>query len=116
MNLYEIIESVKSNKPVDKENMIYAIMALDNLWFFDKHAITNLAEAKRGVRPSILNGDPIYQEKESFRRAKQALNKDPKEWMGWDNDPKNPNYQKDREIAIKLLEKVTNSRREGKKR
>jgi len=91
-------------------------MALDGLWFFDKHAITDLAEAKRGIRPSVLNGDPIHQEKESFRRAKQALNKNPKEWVGWNNDPKNPDYQKDREIAIKLLEKIINKTKEKEKR
>ena len=109
MTLYEIIEFVKSNKSVDKEDMIYTILALDGLWFFEMRAIRDLAEAKRGVRPSVLNGDPIHQEKESFRRAKQALNKNPKEWVGWNNDPKNPDYQKDRKMLlsywIRLLRK-----------
>lgn len=112
MDLYEIIESVKSNRPVNTENMVYAIMALDGFWFFDSHAIRDLAEAKRGNRLSVLNGDPIHQEKESFRRAKQALNKDPKEWMGWSNDPKNLDYQKDRGIAKKLLGKVIKKTKE----
>lgn len=106
MNLFEIIESVKSNKPVDKENMIYTIIALDSLLFFEKSAIRALAEAKRGNRPAVLNGDPFFQEKESFKRIKNALDKDPKEWLGWDNDPKNPEYQKEREIAHKVLDKI----------
>ena len=101
MTLYEIIESIKSNKPVNDEDMKYAILMLDSLWFFEKRAIRDLADAKRGTRIAMLNGDPLFQEKESFRRTKTALDKNPKEWMGWNNDPNNPDYQKIEELLKK---------------
>jgi hypothetical protein len=116
MELYEIIEAAKSNKPVDKEDMIYAIIALDGLWLFEKRAIRDLAEAKRGDRQPILGGDPIHQEKESFRRAKAALSKDPKEYVGWINDPKNPDYQRFRRSANNLMEKIIKKTKEKKER
>jgi len=108
MTLDEIIETVKSNKPVDTEDMIYAILMLDSLWFFEKRAIRDLADAKRGIRKAMLNGDPLFQEKESFRRTKISVDKNPKEWMGWNNDPKNPDYQNRKELGCKILEKVMN--------
>ena len=114
MTLYEIIESVKSNEPVDREDMIYAILMLDSLWFFEKRVIRDLADAKRGTRIAMLNGDPLFQEKESFRRTKTALDKNPKEWMGWDNDPKNPNYQRFRKSANELMGKIIRKTKEKK--
>ena len=112
MTLYEIIQSIKLNKPVDTEDMKYAILMLDALWFFEKQSIRDLADAKRGDRLAILNGDPLHKEKESFRRTKTALDKNPKEWLGWNNDPENPDYQKRIEIGNKILEKIMNKQKD----
>ena len=112
MKLGEIIDSIKHNKPVDIEDMIYAILMLDSLWFWEKRAIRDMADVKRGYRKAMLNGDPLFQEKESLRRSQTSYDKNPKEWMGWENDPKNPDYQKRIEIGNKILEKLMNKTKE----
>ena len=106
MKLLDIIEAVKSNEPVDTENMIYTILALDSLLFFETQSIRTLANGRRqNEKPGFIY-DPLYQEKQSFRRIKNAIEKDPKEWLGWNNDPKNPDYQYDKEMAHKVLDKI----------
>lgn len=44
---------------------------------------------------------------ESLRRRKIAMDKSPKDWVGWSNDPSNPDYQKMRATAFKVFEKAT---------
>jgi hypothetical protein len=110
MKLLDIIEAVKSNEPVGTEDMIYTILALDNLLFFERQSIRTLANGGRGNQKPSFIYDPLYQEKESFRRIKNAIEKDPKEWLGWNNDPKNPDYQYDKEMAHKVLDKIISKR------
>jgi hypothetical protein len=35
-----------------------------------------------------------------------ALNKSPKEYLGWNNDPENPDYQKFHAMGSKLVDKA----------
>jgi hypothetical protein len=42
---------------------------------------------------------------EEFRRFKTALTKSPKEWIGWDNDPSNPEYVKRIKVGRKFVDK-----------
>jgi hypothetical protein len=43
---------------------------------------------------------------ESFNRYKSALQKSPKDYVGWNNDPMNPEYQKLRQAESKLFDKL----------
>lgn len=42
----------------------------------------------------------------SFNMCKTALNKPPKEYLGWSNDPENPEYQRFHKMGMKLVEKA----------
>jgi len=99
--LFEIIESAKSGEMPSHEECYWAMLALEALGFFDHQALSNLAN-----RPSKIR-TPEFQWKESFRRYKIALDKDPKEYCGPSNDPSTPEYQKRRSISLKILDKVS---------
>jgi hypothetical protein len=98
-NTSEIIEDCKLNKPVDNAELRYSVIALTSLM--------NMAM-------SVLNG--FYKENmkifdkmriENVRQAyKTVLNKSPKEWLGWNNDPENPDYQRFYAVGSKLVEKA----------
>lgn len=104
--LIDIIEAVKSNKRPDYEELRYAILALSALHTFEHRAISKLAEGERKKTRPFLVYSAEWQFKESFRRNKSAFNKSPKEWMGWSNDPENPDYQRLRAISNKLIDRV----------
>ncbi len=42
----------------------------------------------------------------AFDRDKEALNSDPKEYLGWEYDPENPAYRAGVNGAIRLLDKI----------
>lgn len=103
--LIDIIEAVKNNEKPDYDELRYAVLALSALKTFDSMAIGKLAEGEREKKKPFLMYSAEWQFKESFNRNKRALDKSPKEWIGWDNDPENPEYQKRRKISIKILNK-----------
>ena len=93
--LSEIISAAKSNEPVDVEELRYALCALEGLASFDSMELRRLAEEKK---PSTWSRYEL-----SFHRWKAALSKSPKEWLGSQYDPANPEYQKRRIAANKLM-------------
>jgi hypothetical protein len=99
--LYEIIEAAKSgNKPTHDE-CYWAMLALSALSFFDKRDLREIAHGKVN---KIMT--PEWRANESWNRWKRALDKSPKEWVGPNNDPANPDYQKMRKAGLALLDKV----------
>lgn len=98
--LLEIIDAVKSNQGATEEEMFYAIVAMDALNTFDSMSLRKLANEPNRFRT------PQSEWEESFNRWKRALNKSPKEYVGWENDPKNPDVQKRRATAFKIVDKV----------
>lgn len=105
--LGELIEAVKNNEQPVYEELRYAVLALESLLSFDSQAFIGLAEAEREQRKPLLTGSAVFQWEEHFNRNKRALGTVPKEWIGWENDPGNPEYQKRRQIALKLWEKFS---------
>jgi len=104
--LLEIIEAVKDNEEVTLDELKYALLAIDALWHFDKNDLSRL-------RSKIIEGKPVLSivckdaRDRAFHRVKAALEKNPKEWLGWKNDPKNPEYQEFRKFAFALAKKAT---------
>jgi len=96
--LNEIIEAVKSNKETTHEECSYALLVMEILWSFDSRSIRRMDEN------TFKSGMLDFIKKESFRRAKTALDKDPQQYLGWNYDPKNPQYQEEREMGIKMME------------
>lgn len=98
-NTSEIIEDCKLNNPVDNDELRYSAIALtslinmalstlnifykDDMKIFDKMRIENVHNSYKSV-----------------------LDKSPKDWLGWDNDPENPAYQKFHAMGSRLIEKA----------
>lgn len=99
--LSDIIDAAKDGEPTTHEECLYALLAYSSLHYFAASAIRRMHE-----RPN----SPVYSAErmmeEDFTRVKTALNKSPKEWVGWRNDPKNPEYQKMRAVGKKLIDKL----------
>lgn len=98
--LHEIVEAAKDGRYTAGEELLYAALALSALQYFDQHALFQLAHEPSRFRT------PAREAAESFRRAKTALAKSPKEWVGWNNDPANPDYQRSRRTAKALADAV----------
>jgi hypothetical protein len=103
-SLYEIIENIKNGEKPDYEDLYWAVLALNSLLHFEKESIRSLAEGKILGKKMFFTYDPEYQERESFNRRKKAFAKSPKEWVGWNNDPSNPDYQESRKMFLKMAE------------
>lgn len=103
--LGEIVESLKDGFEPTKDELYYALLAMSALHYFDHHHIMDLV-----THPNWCSDDFNRQmwADESFNRFKRALEKDPKEWVGWDDDPHNPEYQSRRKLmgrVVKMLKK-----------
>ena len=106
--LSQIIEFAKANKPLDIEEARRAICMLTGLSTFDTHDLMKIAD--KANRSSDLKVAQMYATslwEESFKRWKLALAREPKDWLGWENDPANKEYQDRRVVANKILEKGT---------
>jgi hypothetical protein len=80
------------------------MLALDSLHTLDGMAMLSVHEKSHA--DTNLFG-PRYISEESFNRNKRALSVDPQQFVGWSNDPANPDYQKMRSLATKVFKKVT---------
>jgi len=100
-NLNEIIEACKLNEKPDVEELRYAVVALTSMLNMDH---SNLRKVLLGeVGKSELTRSMMA--KNSYDMYHNALNKSPKEWLGWTNDPENPDYQAFHAMGNKLLDK-----------
>lgn len=106
MTLQEIITAVRDGKAVESDDMAYAICAMGALMTFDHRALMNLVEAEEEGKKPFLVYSAKFQYSERFNRLKKAMAKPPKEWVGWNNDPKNPAFQERRKSSIGLMNKL----------
>ncbi len=102
--LGEIIEDVKSDVKVTREEMIYSLLCMANLHYADHMAIRMMRDKTPANLRLVMFG-PDFQVRESFDRFKKALNSDPKKFLGPDNDPKNKEYQEIRKKNKEYLAK-----------
>jgi len=101
--LNEIIESTRNGEQPDYDELRYAICALVALSTFDGMAIQNLAIAETEGKKPILSYSAMHQHEECHRRWQTALNKSPKEYVGWNNDPENPEFVQRRKLTRKMV-------------
>ena len=102
-DLSEIIEECKLNGNPDYDELMYSLLVMTG--------ILNLVNSEL-IKLYVEGSIPC----ESIRKMKldsgsctmykKALNKSPKEYLGWSNDPENPEYQRFHAIGNKLVEKV----------
>jgi len=100
-NMSEIIEDCKLNKAVDNEELIYTVLTLVYLTNMSISTLRDFYEDGINIfkKMRIDNASNAYS---------AALGKSPKDFVGWNNDPKNPEYQKFHELGNKLFEKASN--------
>jgi len=98
--LYEIIECVKDGGKPGYDELRYALVALDALATFDRHDILIYGQAEHAAVAFKLKST------ESFRRWKDALNKDPKAWLGPNHDPDTAECQRMRKISFAIATKA----------
>ncbi|MEY8416668.1 hypothetical protein AAK964_10235 [Tissierella praeacuta] len=99
-NLIDIIEDVKDNKRPDYEEVRYALLVYDFMFNMDHRVLREILLSDKETSKFIKE----LKAQNSFDMAKNALNKSPKEYLGWNNDPENPEYQKFRRMGNKLLD------------
>jgi hypothetical protein len=106
LNLGQIITAVRDGQRPSYEDLRYAICAMDALATFNRSAFMKLAEAEKEGKKPLLVYSAQWQFEESFRRAQRAMEKPPKEYVGWDNDPDNPEFLARRKKAMQLFERA----------
>lgn len=101
-NLSDIIEDCKTNGKPNYNELRYSVLVLTSILNMDHN---NLREEllREKETPKFIRE---LKAKNSFDMYHTALNKSPKEYLGWNYDPKNPEYQKFHTIGNKLVEKA----------
>lgn len=89
LTLAGIIGAVRDGERPDYEDLRYAICAMEALAVFNQNALMKLAQAETEGKKPFLTSSAVWQSNESFARASRAMNKPPKEYVGWNNDPTN---------------------------
>lgn len=100
--LYDIIEDVKDNKKPDYEELRYALLVYESMFILEHRRLREELISEKETPEFIKE----LQLRNSFEMFKTALNKSPKEFLGWNNDPENPEYQRFRKASIKLLDRL----------
>lgn len=98
--LFEIIDGAKDGNMPTHEECYWAMLALSTL-----HYIAN----SKLMQCVSMNISPLKQKifaENEFKTSQAALNKSPKDFVGWNNDPSNPEYQKLRKSGAKVIDKV----------
>ena len=91
--LKEIINCAKTDDDVSHDELLYALCAMDALSSLDRYSFLKLAQQKIENKKQTLIYCPEFQFNERSKRNHIAYNKSPKEWLGNDSDPKNPEVQ-----------------------
>lgn len=99
MTLNEIIEAVRSGEKPEYDDLRYAVCALDALSTFDSMSFMRLACAElEGKSQSTQT-----QWEDHFNRHKRAGDTPPKVYVGWNNDPDNPDFLARRRASMRAL-------------
>lgn len=99
--LDEIIESAKDGHMPTHEECYWAMLAYESMLNIEHRQLGEALLPKREV-PEFIRRE---QANNSFNMYKNALNKSPKDFMGPNNDPRSPAYQKMRQMGKQLLDK-----------
>ena len=103
--LNEIIDIVKDGGKPEYDELRYALLAMCALHYFDSSTLMNLwqREKEGKYKPGLFGLE--WEANESFTRAKLALNKSPKDYLGSQYDPDTEEYQRFHKIAKGLLQR-----------
>lgn len=99
--LDEIIEDLQTNGKPDYEELRYSVLVF-------LYLMNDLSIWYRQLLTGTMNPIMIELKKREESLYSKALKKPPKEFLGWNNDPENPDYQEFHAWATKLMNKAIN--------
>lgn len=103
--LAQILSAAKVGGPTTHAECLYALLAMDGLTTFDHQDLMAMAVEFRDGKPNKLI-TPESRWGESFRRWKTALGRSPRDWLGPNNDPANPEVAARVRAARRLVDKI----------
>lgn len=101
--LSEIIDECKLNGEPSYDELKYSVLVLTAIANTLSYELNDLYY--EGKMPNDLIRE-MKLKNGICTMYRNALNKSPKEFIGWRNDPENPQYQKFHFVASKLVEKA----------
>lgn len=99
--LGEIIDSVKRGEKPDYDELRYALLACVSLLNIEHRQLREELQREKPAAKFIRD----MKLKNSFDAYKGAMQSSPKDWIGWDHDPDNQDYQKRYEIGNRMIDK-----------
>ena len=103
--LGEIIETARDGQKPSHDECYCAMLALNALNTFDDMDFSRMYQREQDGKPCMVK---IHHE-ERFRREKDAFATSPEKWVGWNNDPTNPEFHERRQGAKRLVDKIIKS-------
>ena len=104
-NLADIIEDCKTNGRPDYDELRYSVLVMTGIINLVNYELASLYVDGKMPNEFIRK---MKLEKGVCTMYGNALNKSPKEYLGWNNDPDNPDYQRFHAIGTKLVDKALN--------
>ena len=100
--LYEIINDAKDGIRPSADECYYALLAYESMMTMDHGKLRNILSSEKPLPKFIAE----LELNNSHNMYRNALNKSPQDWLGWNYDPANPAYQEFRRVGGKILDKV----------
>ena len=102
--LDEILTIAHDGGRPEYDDLLYALLVMDALSIFDFSIIAKLAFEALGPERREQYAE------ESFQRRKRSLAIAPHRYLGWEHDPVNSEHQRERQIALRLWNKVSGTK------
>ncbi|MEK4882657.1 MULTISPECIES: hypothetical protein [Paenibacillus] len=100
--LFEIVEDAKDGKSPENNELLYALLVYCSM-FNIEHRQLREELMRDQPQPQFLRDMKL---KSMFDMFNTALEKSPKEYLGWNNDPANQDYLRQRVEGKKLVDKI----------
>jgi len=102
-DLGDIIDACQTDEEVTEEELRYAVCAMNSIITLNKGSLDNLVKGEKEGRKGFIYS-AMFQYEERHKMMHRALNKDPKEWLGWNYDFKNIEYVNKMKRLNKIFE------------
>jgi hypothetical protein len=96
--LLEIVREVADGEVPHQDDLRYAVLVLNHLGCFERDSLLHLARLLTAVG-GLGAAQAAEVTMASSKRLEGALGTSPKEWIGWNNDPDNEEFQETRTRA-----------------
>lgn len=110
-NLGDIIEDCKLGGRPDYDELFYGLLVLNTMYVMTYNGLKRELLEKHRASSALRE----VKAQVSFDMFKNAMNKSPKEFLGWNNDPSNPEYQKVHKAHETVFDSAVKAEWEGGK-